>query len=106
VFSEQAAFSPDGTKIAFMSTHGVKPRYDPRAFGATFQTEVWLMNADGSAPQRLTHFTDAPRPGTTAIAIPVTWSSDGRYLYFGLTYKTPEATNLDQGKLYRIEFEP
>jgi len=60
-FDVQPRFSPDGKRIAFVSD------WD----GAT---NLWIMNADGSAPQQVSKekrwFVNSP-----------TWSPDGRYLF-------------------------
>lgn len=58
-----AAWSPDGTKIAFSSR---------RAGDAS--REIYVMNADGSAPQRLTN--NAAGDNTPS------WSSDGTKILF------------------------
>lgn len=57
------AVSPDGTKIAFMSS----------ARGAT-NWEIWVMNADGSDPKRLTE--NGSNEGLPA------WSPDGRSIAY------------------------
>ncbi|MBN1218008.1 MAG: PD40 domain-containing protein [Anaerolineae bacterium] len=57
------AVSPDGSKIAFMSS----------ARGAT-NWEIWVMNADGSNPQRLTE--NGSNDGLPA------WSPDGQSIAF------------------------
>ncbi len=63
-FSDTApAVSPDGSKIAVMSS----------ARGAT-NWEIWVMNADGSSPQRLTN--NGSNEGLPA------WSSDGQSIAY------------------------
>ena len=60
-FNDEPAFSPDGSKIAFVSERDGNP-------------EIYVMDADGSNAQRLT---DDP----AADADPA-WSADGTRIYF------------------------
>ena len=59
------AFSPDGTRIAFMSTAS-----------GDGSTDIWVMEADGAVPTQLT---DEPAPGGDWRP---TWHADGRTLFF------------------------
>jgi TolB protein len=61
------SFSPDGSQVAF-SSYG----YD--AGGATYGTELFVMNADGTNIQQLTH--DHAVDGFPA------WSADGKFIVF------------------------
>jgi TolB protein len=54
-------YSPDGTKIAFAATEGGN-------------SDVWVMNADGSASRKLTN--------DPALDLSPSWSPDGRRLAF------------------------
>jgi len=83
-YNEQAFFSPDGGHIAYMSTHGAQPAFDPRQFFTTFRTEVWVMNRDGSQPTQITHFNDPSATEYLAgitYAIPTAWGPGGKSLY-------------------------
>ena len=62
-------WSPDGTKIAFT-------RYMDRTKTQT-TAEVFIMNADGTDPQRLTH--------NNVIDAYLSWSPDGRHIAFSST---------------------
>ncbi|MGD8319059.1 MAG: S9 family peptidase [Gemmatimonadota bacterium] len=68
---EQAAWSPDGERVAFVSTRTEDPDLDPNA-------EIWLVDADRSeptdSPTRLTH-----NPGADGQP---TWSPDGRSIAY------------------------
>jgi Tol biopolymer transport system component len=67
-----AAWSPDGGKIAFLSS-GALDGSDTNIFASN----VWVMNADGSGAKPLTQMTAAGIGGI------VTWSPDGRKIAFG-----------------------
>jgi len=106
-FEEQAVFSPDGRWIAFMSTQGQSPRYDPsRNFWGTFRTDVWLMRADGSGAERLTHFSDPAHreylPGAVNRAIPVSWAPDGRAIYINVDQNQGSRETHETQRIYRI----
>jgi Tol biopolymer transport system component/LysM repeat protein len=87
------AVSPDGSKIAFMSS----------ARGAT-NWEIWVMNADGSNPQRLTD-------NGSNDGLP-TWSPDGQSIAFvsdqggvwAVWAMNPDGSN--QRKLFNMNGSP
>ena len=62
---DQAAWSPDGTRIAFVSNRDAGLDY-----------EIWVMNADGSALVRLT------RTRELELDLAPAWSPDGSLLAF------------------------
>ena len=66
--SSQAVWSPDGKKIAFVSTRSLS--LADVNIGAA---NLWVMNADGSSPTPLTHLTG---PYNMMPDLPV-WSPDG-----------------------------
>jgi Tol biopolymer transport system component len=68
-------FSPDGARIAFTTDRDTPVEGHP-IFGFTRQREgeIYVMNRDGSSPQRLT--TSPDWDGSPE------WSADGRTLYF------------------------
>ena len=64
------AWSPKGDKIAFESNRSGRP-------------EIWVMNADGSDPFRLTHFDSYTQPRTRSISVSKpTWSPKGDRIAF------------------------
>jgi TolB protein len=70
------AWSPDGHSIAFVSRRGPSSRCKPGPgrCGLDRQSEIYVMNADGSRKRKLTRdraFDDSP-----------TWSPDGRRIAF------------------------
>jgi Tol biopolymer transport system component len=70
----EPAISPDGTRVAFVSTRS----------GAT---EIWVSEADGARPRRLTSF------GGARVETP-RWSPDGRRLVFSA--RAPARSDLYQ----------
>lgn len=60
-WDEHAHYSPDGKKIAWMSSSGFDIDYGPEkgqgtTWGEHLKTELWIMNAAGSDAAQLTHF--------------------------------------------------
>ena len=88
-YNEHAQYSPDGSKIVWMSTNGNIPPEDVSEIG---YTDWWIMNADGSEKQRLTYFNQEGHPhfvvwGT--VAADYAWMPDnsgfiGYYFTFSL----------------------
>lgn len=76
-----AAWSPDGQRIAYARTRE----------GAAHCTDIWVMDADGRHPRRLsTEQPTASGPG---------WSPDGAHIVFGSSLDEGDA----QPRLWRIE---
>ena len=71
------AWSPDGTKIAYIGDV-----FDDDQYGG----EIWLMDADGGNPQQLTD--------DSGGKILVSWSEDGRSIYYRV-YKAIEELTAD-----------
>ena len=74
-----AAWSPDGARIAFESNRDLtfvlpdgKHIYLP---------EIWVMNADGTDQHRLTDFSLEPTPSNILVSKP-TWSPRGERIAF------------------------
>ncbi len=71
-WNEHAYFSPDGSKLAYMSSLPF--------LWSFMQTEVILADPDGSNPVRLTHFNTAGYPESTSetsAATRIRWNADG-----------------------------
>ena len=71
-FESQPVFSPDGNRIVYVSDRS----------GAE---NIWIANADGSAPRQLTLY-----DGNTVFTSPA-WSSDGRTI-FASRYRSDRAS--------------
>jgi Tol biopolymer transport system component len=68
-YNEHALYSPDGSRIAWMSTNGNRGG-----------TDYWLMNADGSGKRRLTYFNQKGKPeynGRRLTCADLSWRADG-----------------------------
>lgn len=63
----QPVWSPDGTKIAFVSS-----RTSTTVSLGESASDIWVMNADGSNPVQLTHSSSDSRPA---------WGADGRIVF-------------------------
>jgi Tol biopolymer transport system component len=107
-WDEHAHYSPDGTKIAWMSSTGFDIDWDVVEEGDHFDylmTELWIMDADGSHPQRLTHFNDPDHPdylGKTIVS-DSSWGPDGRSLAVLVAYET-ERSGLNS-KIVLVELD-
>ncbi|NLE75284.1 MAG: hypothetical protein GX605_00850 [Chloroflexi bacterium] len=69
------AWSPDGKRIAFASDRAYEERREGGTLTVEAGPEIWIMNADGSQPTRLTG-------GPDDIALYPEWSSDGRQIVY------------------------
>ena len=84
VWDEHAHYSPDGTKIVWVSSRGYP--YDPTTFeeaARSLKLDYWLMDADGSNKQRLSHFNEPGHneySGYPVITADSSWSPDGKKL--------------------------
>lgn len=78
VWDEHGAFSPDGTKILFMSAWPY--RSSPKSSKVvSIKTEFVLMDSDGRNLQQITHFLEPGYPETSkGIAASSVWDPDGR----------------------------
>jgi Tol biopolymer transport system component len=81
-WDEHAHFSPDGTRIIWMSSMGIDQRVED-LHQLKVKTDYWIMNADGSHKDRLTHFNDSGAPEHIlgrVIAADFAFSPDGKGL--------------------------
>ncbi|MFQ6099661.1 MAG: TolB family protein [Anaerolineae bacterium] len=93
-WDEHAHYSPDGTRIAWMSSTGFDITYtsiEKHEWARELITELWIMDADGSNPQRLTYFNEpdhAEYTGHPVIVSDSAWSPDGNRLAVLMAYRT------------------
>ena len=79
IWDEHAHYSPDGKKIAWISSKGYT--YVPAKWSSTLKTELWIMNVDGSDKKQITHFNERGYPeytGEQIIMSDISWSPDGK----------------------------
>jgi Tol biopolymer transport system component len=92
-WDEHAHYSPNGTKIAWMSSTGLSIQWGSsqgRDFHRLLKSELWLMNADGSEPQRLTFFNEpgsAEYTGRRTVVSDNAWSPDGTRIVATVAYE-------------------
>jgi hypothetical protein len=76
-WDEHAQYSPDGKKIVWMSSKGLRCEINP----FFLQTEFWIMDRDGSNKHRLTYFHDLKHQHylgeNFAVAADSDWNYDG-----------------------------
>ena len=107
-WDEHATYSPDGTKIIWMSSKDVQFSMSP----FYLQTEFWLMDADGNNKKRLTYFHEKGHPhyfkaieNDIAVAADNSWGPDGDQLIALVITSDPESNDRDKGRIVIIEFD-
>lgn len=108
-WDEHAHYSPDGERIAWMSSTGLDIDYGPdKGQGTTWRrflkTELWIMDADGSNAQQLTHFNIPGYPenikDARCIVSDSTWAPDGKSICVCVAWVKGRKTGV---KLVKIE---
>jgi len=77
-WNEHAQYSPDGSKIIWMTSTGIEQDLSQKG---VVKTDYWMMNADGSNKHRLTYFNEPGAPEYRAsqnIASDLSWCPDGK----------------------------
>ena len=94
-WDEHAHYSPDGKKIAWMSSTGFNIKWGDISghnWARYLKTELWIMDADGSNKQRLTYFNEPGHPeymgGRRCIVSDSAWGPDGKRIVALLAYET------------------
>ncbi len=101
VWDEHAHYSPSGKKVTWMSSAdcGCNP-----AVAKDLQTDIWMMNADGSDQARLTHFSDPNYPeftGQRSVAADSSWNGDGTKLAVYVIEGYENSQLFGQGQLFK-----
>jgi Tol biopolymer transport system component len=76
-FCFRAVWSPDGSKIAFVSGRALDGSDNANSSGASLVSNIWLMNADGSGVKPLTQLTASQSDSDEPV-----WSPDGSKIAF------------------------
>ena len=87
IWDEHAHYSPNGKKIVWVSSDGYT--YDPSSWWQTLKTDLWIMDADGSNKQRVTHFNEPGYPEYAKKRVIVSdssWSPNGKRVVATLVY--------------------
>ncbi|MCK4488801.1 MAG: PD40 domain-containing protein [Anaerolineales bacterium] len=107
-WDEHATYSPDGTKIIWMSSKDVLFSMSP----FYLQTEFWLMDADGNNKRRLTYFHEKGHlhyfkaaENDIAVAADNSWGPNGDQLIALVITADPESNDRDKGRIVIIEFD-
>lgn len=104
-FDECPHPSPDGRKIAYLSTKGFEPQDDP-AWWSWARGEFWLMDADGGNQRRLTYFNEPGYPeyvGKRVLPANVAWSEDGTRMIVYVAIEVEPEVMVD--RLYLVELD-
>ncbi len=84
VWDRYASFSPAGSKITWCSSNGMNVPYlgtGGKSWQTNMQSELWIMNGDGSDKRQQTHFNDPGAPEFLDRKCYVgshAWNPDGR----------------------------
>lgn len=95
VWDEFASFSPDGKKLIWMSSAGQDIRH--LSLGDTnwkrfLKSDLWIMDADGSDPKRLTFFNDIEAP--EYVRVPGGAEHEGRRCFVGDSAWGPDGNRI------------
>lgn len=110
-WDEHAHFSPDQTKIAWISSAGFNVQYPEgySVWGKYLITELWIMNADGTGKQPLTYYNNADHEeftGGRTIVADSAWNPDGSKLIVCVTYTDEDdLSRLTHRELHIIELD-
>lgn len=102
-YDEHAAISPLGDALAFMSSLGYG--INTKTFFITWlRSELWIANADGSAPRQLSFFNTPGNPGYDGRRVTVSmisWAPDASALVANVYYY-PDAENMTGSSYIRV----
>jgi dipeptidyl aminopeptidase/acylaminoacyl peptidase len=98
-FDECPHPSPDGKRIAYLSTRGFEFKKTTAAWWRWAKGEFWLMDADGKNKQRLTYFNEPGNPeytGKRVIPANISWNRDGFRLLVSIVVEKRKGILKDQ----------
>jgi Tol biopolymer transport system component len=110
-WDEHAHYSPDGKKIAWMSSTDLGDlgiTFDDirnHVWGLKLKTELWIMDADGSHKQRLTYFNE-PGNGEYSghvIVSDSSWSPDGGKIAACIAYEDGKDSRNFHSRIILVE---
>lgn len=109
-WDEHAHYSPDESKIAWMSSTGLNINWGDmtgKKWMKQLKTELWIMDSDGSNKQQVTHFNTPGYPeymgGRQCVVSDTEWSPDGKRMIALVAYETKKKRLWS--RLVMIEFE-
>jgi len=95
-WDEHAHYSPDGKRIAWMSSTGFDVEWGDVSghnWKKYLVTELWMMDADGSKQERLTFFNTEGYPeyrnGRRCVVSDSAWGPEGKRIVALLTIENP-----------------
>jgi len=110
-WDEHAQYSPDGKKIAWISSTGFDIDFksiEGHEWMKYLTTELWIMDADGSNKQRLTYFNEPGyaeyMDGKRCIVSDISWSPDGKRIITLVAYEGQGFAGL-KAKIVIVELE-
>lgn len=108
-WDEHAQYSPDGKRIAWMSSAGFDIDFksiEGHEWKKYLVTELWIMDADGLNKQRLTYFNEPGYPeymdGSRCVVSDISWSPDGERIIALVAYEDERFAGL-KSKIVIIE---
>lgn len=110
-WDEHAHYSPDGDKIAWMSSADLGDLgitfndLRDHLWGLKLKTELWIMDADGSHKKRLTYFNEPGNGEYTGhvIVSDSSWSPDGGKIAACIAYEDGKDSRNFRSRIVIIE---
>ncbi|MBU7017413.1 MAG: PD40 domain-containing protein [Theionarchaea archaeon] len=110
-WDEHAHYSPDGEKIAWMSSDTLGDlgiTFDDirnHTWGLKLKTELWVMDTDGSHKKQLTFFNGDPEYFGNVIISDSSWSPDGTKIAATMVYKDSRGLRDYKSRIILIELD-
>ncbi|MGZ8812201.1 MAG: TolB family protein [Thermoanaerobaculia bacterium] len=104
VWEEHAHYSPDGSRIVYMSSKGLLFTSQP----FDLQAEFWIMRRDGTGKSRLTWFHQPGHPqyrAGFAVAADSAWRADGKAFVGLIIRQRPETDRRGEGEIVLVELQ-